>query len=252
MPPQQQGQIGTNAEAQTQRPAPKPLPGYHKKAAAPIPSATRGDASKLTCYRCGKTGHITTDPKCPQFKKPEQRQIFAAQVLDDRSDGEQPEQTELLDGQGREPEPSEEGHLDGGAIEQPEQDYCPDGSQYEDEERPYDDYDGYEQPSDSDEPIYIRAMSDEDPNVVSALEPFDDVDWRPRRDVLQRSYQRAPWMSLAGPNSWEFRPCHGITHIQGCSVCASYKEHLLVAEALGDKTTSSAWGSRDNYEQELI
>jgi hypothetical protein len=101
--------------------------GYCERAAAPIPSALRGDTSKLTCYCCGKTGHIASDSKCPQYKKPEQQQIFAAQVLDDRSDGKQPEQTEVMDGQDKEPEPVKEGNLDKGSIEQPDQDYYPDG-----------------------------------------------------------------------------------------------------------------------------
>jgi hypothetical protein len=38
----------------------------------------------MTCYRCGKVGHISSDLKCPQYKKPEQRQLFAAQVISDQ------------------------------------------------------------------------------------------------------------------------------------------------------------------------
>jgi hypothetical protein len=59
--------------------------GAHGNTTAPSPALKR-DASNSTCYRCGKVGHFTSDPKCPQYKKPEQRCIFAAQVIDDMLD----------------------------------------------------------------------------------------------------------------------------------------------------------------------
>jgi len=51
----------------------------------------------MTCYKCGKLGHIATDPKCPQYKKPEQRQLYATQVVDNQSENElhDQEQTDL-------------------------------------------------------------------------------------------------------------------------------------------------------------
>jgi hypothetical protein len=163
-----------------QCPALKPITGYHERATAPISSALRGDTSKLTCYHCGKTRHIASNSKCLQYKKPEQQQIFAAQVLNDRSDGEQPEQTEVMDGQDEEPEPVKEGNLDKGSIEQPDQDYYPDSLQYEDEELSYNDYDSYEQLSDNNEPIYIQAMNDEEELSDNlAFKPFNNMDWRP-------------------------------------------------------------------------
>jgi Zinc knuckle len=50
------------------------------------PQSGKGDTSKYTCFKCGKIGHIATDPQCPQYKKLVQHQIFAAQVVDDRSE----------------------------------------------------------------------------------------------------------------------------------------------------------------------
>jgi hypothetical protein len=49
-----------------------------------------------------------------------------------------------MDGQNKEPEPVEEGNLDKGSIEQPDQDYYSDSSQYKDEKLSYNDYNGYE------------------------------------------------------------------------------------------------------------
>ena len=67
------------------------------KATTQNQSAPKGDTSKLTCYKCGKVGHIVSYPKCPQYKKPEQQQMFAAQVLDDRLENGQPDQIEPLE-----------------------------------------------------------------------------------------------------------------------------------------------------------
>jgi len=81
---------------------------------------------------------------------------------------------------------------------------------------------------------------------------FDDIDWQSRREVLRRCYQRAPWVH---GDAWEFTPRDGVTHPRGCDVCAKFKEHLIVAEAisrLDEPDSSSAWKVRDKYEQELI
>jgi hypothetical protein len=111
-------------------------------------------------------GHIASHPACSQYKKLEQRQIFAAQVIDDRSDNKPPSQSGDLDdtghtGEDREDDPTEE-------AEEP-QDENLDGSQYDDdfvnEEPFYEDYDGYEHPSDEDEPVYIHMMQDEEVDV---------------------------------------------------------------------------------------
>ena len=110
---------------------------------------------KLTCYKCGKTGHISSDPKCPQYRKPEQRQIYAAHVVDDRSDSGQPDHPEASEDQEERPETDKEGNLDENLGKQPEQGEYPDGSQYDDEDASYDEYDGYAPPSENDDPIYI-------------------------------------------------------------------------------------------------
>ena len=250
-----------NSGAQGQRPAPQnitgdrgknaaPYTGDRGRLAAPNPVTSKGDTSKLTCYRCGKTGHIASDPKCPQYKRPEQRQIFAAQVVDDRSDGEHPAPEEPLQDDVGTPEPDAGENLDEGPGGQTAQEDFPDGSQYEDEQSSYEEYDGYEPPSDYEEPVYIRAMSDE---AVASNSPapinFDDVEWEPRRDEIRRRFQRAPWLPK---DTWEFTPRDGITHTFGCEICANYKEHHIVAEAIGDTSDSSAWKIRGTYEQDLI
>ena len=135
----------------------------------------------MTCYRCGKVGHIATDPKCPEYKKPAQRQMFAAQVIDDRSEDDQPEQTESPDiSEEREETPGPDANaedLGEERTEQPEQEDCPDGSQFDDEP-PYEEYDGYALPSDSEEPEYIRAMHEDESGARPAPPQFEDAEWQ--------------------------------------------------------------------------
>jgi len=194
-----QGRSSASYGMQNQHPAPQPATGNCSRPAAPMPSALKGDTSKLTCYKCGKVGHIASDTKCLQYKKPEQRQIFAAQVLDDRSDSKQPNHMEL-------PKESKEAleEVKGNLDEEPrKQDNCPEGSQYDDEESFYEEYDGYAPLLDDEEPVYIRAMSTEGgESPSSALEnehsspapkgesssstamKFKDVDWKSRWETL--------------------------------------------------------------------
>jgi hypothetical protein len=53
-------------------------------------------------------------------------------------------------------------------------------------------------------------------------------------------------------DTWEFTPHDGITHTFGCNICGKYKEHQIIAEAMGDTLDSSAWKIRGTYEQDLI
>ena len=96
-----------------------------------------------------------SNPKCPQYRKPKQQQIFAAQVVDDRSDSGQPNQTKVLEEQGEHPESDNKRNIDERLDEQPEQDIYPDSSQYNNEDISYDDYKGYAPPSENKEPVYI-------------------------------------------------------------------------------------------------
>jgi len=206
---QQPSRNSGNIGAQGQCPAPRditgdrgriaaPDSGDRGRIAAPNPVASRGDTSELTCYRCGKPGHIASDPKCLQSKRPEQRQIFAAQVVDDRSDGEHPTLEEPIQDDEGAPELEEEKNLDEVPGEQAAQEDYPDGSQYEDEQSSYEEYDGYEPPSDYEEPVYIRAMSNEaEAGNSPAPINFNDVDWEPRRDAIRQRFQRVPWLPEA-------------------------------------------------------
>jgi hypothetical protein len=261
--PRQQPRAELNTGTQARRPTQRPADGG--KTAATNQPVPRSDTSKLTCYKCGKTGHISSDPKCPQYKKPEQRQLFAAQVLDDRSDGDPPDQDESLEGQEQVQEPEVEKDL-----EEDELDDNPDGSQYDDEGSSYDEYAGYAPPSEDEELEYIRAMSDDasssstlfdssesSTSDASSDQPpntqFESVDWQSRLQAIRSCYQRAPWVRGA---AWEFTPRDGITHIRNCEWCAKYKEHLFIAEAMRDAgmehKDDSAWTIRDQYEQKLI
>ena len=256
--------------AQTRCPTQNPPTGDRGKATTPNTSALRSNTSKLSCYRCGKVGHIASDPKCLQYKKPEQRQIFAAQVLDDRSDGDQPDQVESTQDQEQVQEPEDGEILAEGDPDRPSQDDLPDGSQYDNEEPSYDEYEGYKPPSDDEELKYIRAMSDEAStssplmessrsSISSAMSAtssditFENQDWQPHLEALRACYQHVPWVCRA---TWEFTPHDGITHICNCEWCTKYKEHLVIAEAMTkithDPTYESAWKTHDQYEQKLI
>ena len=244
---QSQGKSSATAERSGQRSSTRANLGTRGNAAEPNNATAKGDTSKLTCYRCGKAGHISSDPKCPQYKKPEQRQLFAAQVVDDRSEGEHLDSSAASGTQGEGEYPADE--------ESPAEEHesCPetgpDGPQYTDEDPPYEEYDGYDSPSEEDEPVYIRAMHEEETGASAVPTQFDDASWQDRRNAIRLRYQRAPWML---GDTWEFTPRDGITHQRGCDKCASYKEHILRAEALEETKGSSAWDTRNQYEQDLI
>jgi hypothetical protein len=101
-------------------------------------------------------GHISSDPKCPQYKKPEQRQLFAAQVISDQ------DQIDLGDMDNREEQLDSdiEENCNKEINEPLEQDAFPDGSQYDDKDLSYEDYKGYQVLSEDKEPVYIQAMKE--------------------------------------------------------------------------------------------
>ena len=72
----------------------KPAPGDHNRTMAPAQLPPKRDTSRLTCYKCGKVSHIATDSKCLLYQKPKLWQIYAAQVVDNWSDTDQPDQDE--------------------------------------------------------------------------------------------------------------------------------------------------------------
>jgi len=219
---------------------------------------------KLTCYKCGKVSHIASDTKCLQYKKPEQQQFFATQVLDNRSDSEQPNHIELPEESKEAPE-EVKGNLD---KEPGKQDDCPEGSQYDNKESFYKEYDGYALPSDDKKPVYIWAISTKgEESTSSALKSehsspapkgesssstamqFEDIDWKSCWEMLWNCFQQVPYM---GSDPWEFTPQDGIMHICNCKVCANFKEHILVSELIHSKKDSSAGKIQDQYKQGLI
>jgi hypothetical protein len=248
---QPQGRIHASTGSQIQRSA-----AYDRgNTSAPVPAA-KGDTSKLTCFKCGKIGHIATDPKCPQYKKPEQRRIFAAQVIDDRPEADLPANEDGPEDQDKAPGPETEEIIpDEDRDDLPDAEDHADGSQYEsdasthDAYGAYDDFEGYALPSEDEEPIYIRAMHEQEPSASPTPPHFDDIDWQSRRTDVRTRYRRAPWMPH---DAWEFSPNIGVTHVRGCDTCAHYKEHLTVAGALREEQRSLAWETRDKFERDLI
>jgi len=104
-----------------------------------------------------------------------------AQDRNNRSDDGQLDHEESKNAQAKAPE---SGGKEGPGKHQ-FQDDCPDGSQYDDKGSPYNDYNGYALPSDDEEPVYIRAMSnDEDMNSAPNPIQFNNVNWKLRCNIL--------------------------------------------------------------------
>jgi hypothetical protein len=168
----------------------KPTIGEWANSIATKPPAPKSDTSRFTCYQCGKSGHIASNPKCLQYKKLEQRQLFAAQVIDDWLESERPDQ----EGHQSDELQDEHSHEEASEEEADQPSNTPSdgnlgGSQYDKEQSSYEEFDGYEPLMDNDEPIYIWAMiTDGDMNMSSAPALFDDVNWQPCCDALKRLY----------------------------------------------------------------
>jgi len=153
----QQRRLSADNERRNQPNTPNSISGDRRKHAPTISSTPKGDTSKMTCYKCGRIGHIANDPKCPQYKKSERRQMYATQVVDDRSESEMPDQGNI-NPQGNQ---SDAPVPESGESQDEEQDARPnendslDGSQYEGEQSSSEDYDDSSLHSEDVEPIYI-------------------------------------------------------------------------------------------------
>jgi hypothetical protein len=109
------------------------------------------------------------------------------------------------------------------------------------------------------ETVYIRMIHEDDivndspPQEeisVSILDsPLDSVGWQPRYEAIKQRYQHAPWIP---GDAWEFTPRDGIMHIRNCETCATYKQHVMVAEAVYHPSESAAWNIHKRYERDLI
>jgi hypothetical protein len=113
----------------------------------PSPQLGNGDKSKLTCFKCGKVRHIANDPKCPQYKKPVQCQMFAVQVIDDTSESEQCD----VDEPSEESEEIKDTELESGGSIPQEEHSDPDDHSDGSEGPQYEEYDGYVMPLEGDD-----------------------------------------------------------------------------------------------------
>ena len=151
----------------------------------PFPQSGKGDTSKLTCYKCGKIRHIVTDTKCLLYKKPIQCQIFAVQVINDRSENDQPianeplEESEEIEDADPKLEYSDK-HGEQSDLDSHTDD--PDGSQYDEDSVSYEEYDGYViLPKDNNSDTeYICIMYEDEANTSTNTSPYlDNTDWKP-------------------------------------------------------------------------
>jgi hypothetical protein len=192
----------------------------------------KGNTSKLTCYKCGQSKHISTNPKCPQYKKPTQCQMFAAQVIDDRLESNLPNTDKPSEGSKEidDADPESEGSDKQDERSDPDDHTdVPDGSKYDDCNATYEEYDGYETPLEDDgsEVEYIRTMCEDSESYNTPL--LDDADWRPQRNAICVHYECAPWVPH---DALKFTPQYSITHTRGCDVYTGFKEHIIVAKAI--------------------
>lgn len=107
--------------------------------------------------------------------------------MDNRSDDDQLGHKMSRDAQNEGPECGDEKDHEEGPSEQLIQDNCLDGLQYDDEELPYEEYSSYAFLLDDKEPIYIRAMSN-DEGMTPRIAQFDDVDWKSCHDIIRGCY----------------------------------------------------------------
>jgi Aspartyl protease/Zinc knuckle len=217
------------------------------------PQPGRGDTSKLTCYKCGQYGHIATNPKGPQYKKPAQRQMFAAQVIDDRSEGDLPDINKPSERSEEANDANPESDTGDQQEEHSDQDDRADtteGPHLDGDHTSYEEYDGYETPSEDDdsETEYMQAMHEEGILDSIPLPRLEDADWELRRNDIRMRYERAPWVHH---DALEFTPQYSVTHIRGCDVCIAFKEHTIITKAIKGEN-SIAWTARDKFERDLI
>ena len=102
-----------------------------------------------------------------------------------------------------------------------------------------------------DESEASTSFTSSESSTNTAPTQFDDVTWQAHCDIIRdcHNHKHAPWIPGA---DWEFTPQFGITHICNCELCAKYKEHLVIAEAINGATVSSAWKICDQFEEKLV
>ena len=253
-------------------------------------STGKADASKLSCFKCGKVGHFANNPNCPQYTKPEKRQMFAVQIVDDLSDG---EATGLVNDVPKGEAPlgitnKDDDYESRAGAATPHEDNGPDGTQYDEELQPkdphLDKYDSYALPADESDTEYMQFMVtttcstdmlplpieeepiEEESDGDRESPPMNDIQVEKSDSNLEESpsYVKDPaWESRQVMirdryqkshwipyDQWEFRPNTGATHIRNCVVCADYKAHVIAAGM--HETETIAWKTRNRYEQDLV
>jgi hypothetical protein len=179
--------------------------------------------------------------------------MFAAQVIDDTSETEQPDPDKIADDPGELSVDEPDQGTGDDQTDQPDPDAQsdgPEGSQYDGDDAPYEEYDGYAMPSENEdsEVEYIRASYELESGTSIQLPQYHDKIWDSRRNEIRTRYEIAPWMPH---DALEFTPQYSITHIRGCSVCSTFKEHIVHASA-HEGEDSFALKARDKYEQDLM
>ena len=120
--------------------------------------------------------------------------MFAVQVIDNRSENKQPDQDNALENQDKGTEPKDKEHnLVEGQNEQYKQENYSNGSQYEDEEPSYEEYNGYKQLSDEDKLVYIQVIRENKASTSLALTQTESVVWN-LHQLCKMSISLAPML----------------------------------------------------------
>jgi hypothetical protein len=182
-----------------------------------------------------------------------QHQMFAAQVINDRSESEQPDEDKHIEELEEVKDTDlelEDSTQQGEHTELDKHSDDPEGSQYEEGDTSYEEYDGYAMPSeDNDSEVkYICASYEIKTSTSMYPLPHNDAHWELRCNEIHSCYEIAPWIPH---DALEFTPQYSVTHMRGCNACINFKEHIIRANAF-EGQDSFAWRACNKYEQDLM
>ncbi|KAA1479196.1 hypothetical protein DENSPDRAFT_886521 [Dentipellis sp. KUC8613] len=251
-------------------------PVFNSSAAPKGATPAARDNGLPKCYACGQVGHISTDPKCPQYGKARTarapaisnnanrpRRLFAAQVVDERSEQEDEQP------QDEPPEPIsevEDNDLEPNEAYADEQEAV--GSQYDSEYEleEFEEYDGYEEADSDNNVVYLRAgfVHNADEEIFEAMATTNAIAG-PEEPEEPEPVFIGPWDSPGRPNGppqrrrweelgdhqWSYSLDYGYYHARECYTCGRYLAHIQNALQSQQFAILPAYAERHEYIQSM-